>query len=166
MDQDKNNQDNIPSIPIAVLDRFIRITQEQQESYNAMSNAVDSMSAKMLELADQVSTITDTIIKEELAQKCEDLKVEVLSLKTLASGMGESQYNIISTLAQSLKNDECDPKEVKELAVALGGLLSLVAFFQKRKFIFIFILGAALVSLFGTASEGVKTVAKFIIGLL
>lgn len=166
MEQDRNNQDNVPSIPITVLDRFIKITQEQQESYNAMSNAVDSMSAKMLELADQVSTITDTIVKEQLAQKCEALRVEVLSLKSLASGMGESQYNVVSMLAQSLKSDDCDPKEVKELAAALGGLLSIVAFVQKRKLVFVFVAGAVIVALFGTASEGVKSVIKFVIGLL
>jgi hypothetical protein len=160
-----NQDDNVPSIPITVLDRFIKLTQEQQEAYSAMSNAVDSMSAKMLELADQVSTITDTIVKEELAQKCEDIKVEVSNLKTAVSGI-DSQYNVVSILATSLKNEECDAKEVKELATALGGLLSVIAFFQKRKYVFIFVTGAALVALFGTASEGVKSVIKFIIGLL
>lgn len=166
MDPQDNKNNDTPSIPITVLDRFLKLTQEQHESYSAMANAVDSMSAKMLELTDQVSTITDTIVKEQLAKKCEDLKNEVSSLKLLASGMGESQYNIVSILAQSLKNDDCDPKEVKELAVALGGLLSVIAFFQKRKFVFIFVAGAALVALFGSASEGVKSVIKLIIGLL
>ena len=166
MDPQRNNQDdNVPSIPITVLDRFIRITQEQQESYNAMSNAVDSMSAKMLELADQIGTITDTIVKEQLAQKCEDLKTEVFNLKTAVTGI-DSQYNVVSILATSLKNEECEAKEVKELATALGGLLSVIAFFQKRKLVFIFTAGAALVALFGTASEGMKSVFKFIISLL
>lgn len=167
MDYSKNNDDNVPSIPITVLDRFIKITQEQQESYNAMSNAVDSMSSTMLELANQISTITDTIVKEQLAQKCEDLKTEVHNLKNVVTGIdSQYQYNVVSILATSLKKEECEAKEVKQLATALGGFLSVIAFFQERKFVFIFTAGAALVALFGTASEGVKSVFKFIIGLL
>ena len=178
------------SVPLSVLDRFLTLAKENHEAYSAMVSAVDSMSSKMLDLTDQMAAVKDTIDKEQLAKVVTEamkdmrtdldvlkhLKTEFEALKTkqdalptilhdVAKIYGDPQYNVLSTLAENLKFENYDKKQVQELAGALSAVLSIVAYLKARRGLYTFLAGVLLVMLLGTAGEGAKSVIKFIITL-
>jgi len=179
------------SVPLSVLDRFLTLSQENHEAYGAMVTAVDSMSSKMMELTDTMYELKDTIDKEQLAKVVTDamagMRGDLAVLKTVRDDMktlkqrqdalpeilrevaacnGEPQYNVLFTLAEELRFQQTDKKDVQALGAALGGLLGVIAFFQRRKLLFVFLGGVMVVALLGTAGEGAKSVIKLIMGLL
>lgn len=153
------------TVPMAVLDRFLRLSQENNEAYAAMVTALDSMSSKVLELTDQMEQVKTTIDREQLAKVVADLQDDITTLRSVVQ-VCDPQYNVLSVLADNLQHEQYDKKDVQELANAVVWLLSVVSFFQKRRYLFIFLTGVALVTLVGNASEGAKGIIKLIIGLL
>ena len=179
------------SVPLSVLDKFLKLSQENHEAYSAMVSAVDSMSSKMLDLTDQMAEVKDTIDKEQLAkvviESMQDMRADLAILKTVrdefgalklkqdalpdllrevAACNGKPQYNVLATLAASLEFEQWDKKEVQELAGAMETLLSIVVYLKARQKLFIFLAGILVVMLLGTAGEGAKTVIKFIMSVI
>jgi hypothetical protein len=123
------------------------------------------MSAKVLELTDQMEQVKTTIDKEHLAQVVSDLQEDISTLRSVVM-VCDPQYNVLSVLSENLQHEQYDKKEVQQMATAIVGLLSVISFFQTRRYLFIFMTGVAVVTLLGTASEGAKSVIKLILGLL
>jgi len=179
------------SVPLSVLDKFLKLSQENHEAYSAMVSAVDSMSSKMLDLTDQMEEVKGTIDKEQLAkvvtEAMQAMRNDLAILRTVrdefgalkskqdelpsllldvAKCNGNPQYNVLLTLSENLEFEQYDKKDVQALAAALETLLSIVAYLKERQKLFIFLAGIVLVMILGTAGEGAKTVIKFIMSLL
>lgn len=158
------------TVPLSVLDRFLKLSQENNEAYAAMVSAVDAMSSKMMELNDQVSGVKDTIDKEQLAKVVKDsmqsMQADIKTLSIAVQNFGDPQYNVLSTIGECLAHDEIEKKEIRELAAACIWVLSVIAFFQRRRLVFVFMMGVAIVTLLGNASEGAKAVIKLVLGFL
>jgi hypothetical protein len=180
------------TVPMVVLDRFLKLSQENHEAYAAMVTAVDSMSSKMLELTDQMLNMQGKLIekdelyaviqqalktmKDDLAvvkavrDEVGALKVKYDSfpdlLKDISVCAGNPEYNVLHSLAENLKFGQKDKKDVQALALALEGLLKTVAFFQQRKLVFAFCAGTVIITMLGSAGEGAKAVIKLILSLL
>ena len=160
-----NNRASEATVPMVVLDRFLKLAQENNEAYSSMVTALDSMSSKVLELTDQMEQVKSTIDKEQLAKVVADLQKDIATLRGVMTTC-DPQYNVLSVLSENLQHDQYDKKEVQEMANAVIGLLDIVTFFQKRRYLFIFMMGVGVVALLGTTSEGVRGVIKLIIELL
>ena len=179
------------SVPLSVLDRFLKLSQENHDAYSAMVSAVDSMSSKMMDLTDTMEALKGTIDKEQLAKVVNDamlaMRQDLTILKTVRDEMkvikdrqdalpevlrqvaacnGDPQYNVLLMLSKNLEFEKTAPKDMQELAGALSTLLSIVAAIKARRGMYTFLAGVVVVLLLGTASEGAKTVIKFLMGVL
>ena len=155
-------------VPMSVLDRFLNISKENTESYSAMVSAVDAISAKVMEMGDQVAALTGAIEEEQLATVINSAVVsitfEVSKLKGMIGSLPEPQYNILKAISDYLKYRKADEKEVQEVAKSIVWFTNIMALIRRNSGKLLFLAGIAFAIILGssgvTAWDAVKVILK------
>jgi len=165
-DIEKENGDKV--VPVSVLDRFLRISKENNISYAAMVSAVDAISAKVMEMGDQVSELTGAIEDEQLAQVMNtavaSITHDVDRLQIMMGVLKEPKYNILKALAECLEFKRATEIEVQATAKSVIWFLEMVTMFRNNRGKLIFLGAIALSVLLGSNSitlwDAVKIILK------
>jgi hypothetical protein len=156
-----------PKIPLSVLDRVIKLSQENSTGYSAMVAAVDAISARSAELSDAVDRLSSDLEDETLTTT---IKVATLSLrqdvelvKNALTVYTVPKYNMLTAVSNRLEYENTCEQDVKHLAKAVLWFLTLISIFQKNKTLFAFVAGAIAISLLGMTGTTVMDIFKFFI---
>lgn len=162
-----NGNGNGGSVPISVLDRFIKLSQENSESYNSMVSAVDAISAQMMDLKLQVEQMNTQIKSESLAEvvnkSVAKIQADMGEVKELARVLAIPEYNLLTAIAEYFQYKKTSAQDLQAKAKAVVWFLSVVSFFQRNTTLFAFTCGALVVGLLGTAGMTLWDILQFII---
>lgn len=164
----ENNGNGTKVVPIAVLDRFLRISKENNDAYSAMVCAVDAISAKVMEMGDQVGGLAGTIEEEQLAEVINtavaSITADVEKLQGMMGSLSEPKYNILKGVAEYLEYKKADEKEVQNVAKSIVWLMSIMTLIRQNSGKLLFLAGVTLAFLLGssglTAWDALKALLK------
>lgn len=153
-------------VPLAVLDRFIKLSQENTASYATLVSALDQMSSKTMMMADILDQLNKQITEEQLAATITDsiakLRCDLQKVHEGIESLGAPEYNLATAVAANLEYHKVSEVEVQGYAKSLLWLLGVVGVFQRNKMLFAFAAGALGVSILGGAGMTVWDVLKFL----
>ena len=154
-------------VPIAVLDRFLQLSKENNDSYGAMVSALDQMSAKVMETGDRVEALEKQIAEEKLGtvlvQGVADVKTQVQDMKVLVGVLAVPKYNLLKSIGEYMEFMRANEEQMKGLAEDIVFMLKFVSFFRRNKVVFAFMMGVVLVGLFKSAGYTAWDIIKFIV---
>ena len=140
-------------VPIAVLDRFLKVARENSESYGSMVSAVDAISARVMEMADAISGLTGTIEEEKLSEVLNlctsSIREDVKKLQEMMGSLAEPRHNILKSIAEYLKYKKADEREVQEVAKSLVWFMGILTCIRNNSGKLLFLAGVACVTVLG-----------------
>ena len=162
--------DNDGKIPVSVLDRVIKLSQDNNNAYSQIVAALDSMSSRSMEMADAVDRLSKNIEDEQLATILKDcmtsIKADVQVMKNTVGVLAVPSYNLVSAIAACLEFDKATEQEVRNQAKAVLWFLNILGVFQRNKSLFLFLSGALLFAILGSAGVKFRDLLAFIVGHL
>lgn len=147
-------------IPIDVLDKFLRMSKDSNEAYGALVSAIDTMSAKIMDMEDRILGWEQAVQNEDLGtlmrdciskikEDVEALKLVITSLdneslRTVVSAMPKAKYNLLKSLEDCLSFDNRSEQEVKELSRSLIWFSQLISYIRNNIIFYAFVCGLVL----------------------
>ena len=154
-------------VPMAVLDRFLSLSKENNEAYGAMVAALDQMSTKVMDTGDRVEALERTIIDEQLGtvlmQSVADIKTQVQDMKALVGVLAVPKYNLMKSIGEYMEFTRANEDQMKSLAEDIVFTLRFVNFFRRNRVVFAFMLGIILVGILKSVGYTAWDVIKFIV---
>ena len=158
-------------ISMDVLDRFLNLVKENNDSYGSMTSAVDAMSAKMLEISDRIQSFEDTIEAEQLSDA---VRVSYSDIRKLINGLredigmlqksvGEPTYNILKSICDYLEFKKTSETVVQEIGKSVIWFIGLVTFIRNHILIITFVSGVAAAFVLGSSGLSLWDFIKVLI---
>jgi len=147
------------SIPVSILDRFLKLAQENNESYGSMVSAVDKLSLNVMELSERIAGMESIIETEQLAEVVEnfqqahkeELKKVSATLEQMKSCIGDPKFNILSSIAESLVFKRASEQDVQAISKSAVWFMDMVTFVRKRIILVAFLVGLSLAFILGSS---------------
>lgn len=153
-------------VPLVVLDRFIKLSQENTASYATIVAALDQMSIRTMTMADILDQLNQQITEEQLARTITnsigELRCDLQKVHDTIKGLGAPEYNLATVVAANLEFHKTTETEVQAYAKSLLWVLGVLGVFQRNKTLFAFVAGAAVVNILGSAGMTVWDMIKFL----
>jgi len=160
------HQSSNQSVPLEVLDKFLKISKENNESYSAMVAAVDAMSAKLMDVGDQIAGLTGTIEEEQLADVLNNAVVSIQKdVETLRNMMGtltEPKYNILKGISEQLASKKPTDKELMDVSESVVWVVNLFTVVRRNAGKLIFLAGVMLAVVLGSSTMNVWDIIKLV----
>lgn len=161
MTDSKDNQ----QIPMSVLDRVIKLSQENNESYAQMVSAMDTVAVNTMEMADALEKLSRNIDDEQLGcvvkESMDSIKGDISAVRMAVSCIS-AKHNIINALGKVFEFEQESEQDVLKKAKAMLWLLDIIGVFQRNKFLFSFCAGAVIVAVLGSAGVKIKDILLFL----
>lgn len=162
----KNDKNNNNRVPISVLDRFLKMSQDNNQAYLSIISVLDSLSANLEDLSDHIEKLENAIEDEELTRIVQEssrtIKDSTASIKEVMDGWAKPEYNILSAMATYMEYHRVDVQAISESFVWIAKIAD---FIRRNRMKIAFLAGVFLVFVIGTSGLSLWDLIKTALAL-